>query len=54
MSERIHVETVLCEAMDPAAEILQAAHDGGAALLVIVCGDIKDWPDSCLDRQQSS
>ncbi len=34
MSERIHVETVLCEAMDPAAEILQAAHDG-AALLVI-------------------
>ena len=34
VSERIHVETVLCEAMDPAAEILQAAHDG-AALLVI-------------------
>jgi nucleotide-binding universal stress UspA family protein len=33
-SERIRVETVLSEAIDPAAEILEAAHDG-AALLVI-------------------
>ena len=34
ISERIHVETVLCEAMDPAAEILQAAHDGSALLVI--------------------
>ena len=34
ISHRIHVETVLCEAIDPAAEILQTAR-GGSALLVI-------------------
>ncbi len=34
VSERIHVDTILCEAMDPAAEILQAAHDGSALLVI--------------------
>ncbi len=34
-SERIRVETVLCEAMDPATEILQATQDGSTNLLVI-------------------
>ena len=27
ISDRIRVETILCEAMDPAGEILEAAHD---------------------------
>ncbi len=33
-SERIHVEAVLTEATDPAAEILKAAHDGSALLVI--------------------
>ncbi len=33
-SERILVETVLCEATDPAAEIIEAAHDGSALLVI--------------------
>ena len=33
-AKRIHVETVLCEAMHPAAEILEAAHDGSALLVI--------------------
>jgi nucleotide-binding universal stress UspA family protein len=33
-SERTRIETVLCEAMDPATEILQAAHDGSALLVI--------------------
>ncbi len=35
VSEKIHVEAVLCEGIDPAAEILQAAQDGSTNLLVI-------------------
>ena len=35
VSKRIHVETVLCEATDPAAEILQVAQEGSTDLLVI-------------------
>ncbi len=35
VSERIRVETVLCEATDPATEILQAAQEDSADLLVI-------------------
>ena len=34
ISERINVETVLCEAMDPAAEILQVAYDGSVLLVI--------------------
>ncbi len=34
ISERINVETVLCEAMDPAAEILQKAYDGSVLLVI--------------------
>jgi nucleotide-binding universal stress UspA family protein len=33
-SERIDVKTVLCEAMNPAAEILEAAHDGSSLLVI--------------------
>jgi nucleotide-binding universal stress UspA family protein len=33
-AKRIHVETLLCEAMHPAAEILEAAHDGSALLVI--------------------
>jgi nucleotide-binding universal stress UspA family protein len=35
VSEKIRVETVLCEGIDPAAEILQAAHDRSIDLMVI-------------------
>ena len=35
VSEKIRVEAVLCEAMDPAKEILQVAQDGSTDLLVI-------------------
>ena len=34
-SERVHTETVLCEGVDPAGEILQAAEDKLIDLLVI-------------------
>jgi nucleotide-binding universal stress UspA family protein len=33
-AERVHIETVLCEAMDPAAEILKTAHDNSALLVI--------------------
>jgi nucleotide-binding universal stress UspA family protein len=33
-SDRAEIETVLCEAMDPAAEILQAAHERSALLVI--------------------
>jgi nucleotide-binding universal stress UspA family protein len=35
VSEKIHVEAVLCEGINPATEILQAAQDGSTNLLVI-------------------
>jgi nucleotide-binding universal stress UspA family protein len=35
LSEKIRVETILCEALDPAAEILEAAREGSTDLLVI-------------------
>lgn len=35
VSEKVRVETLLCEGTDPAAEILQAAHDKSVNLLVI-------------------
>ena len=35
LAEKIRVEAVLCEATDPATEILQAAQDGSTDLLVI-------------------
>ncbi len=34
-SEKMHVETVLCEAMDPATEILKTTEEGSTSLLVI-------------------
>ncbi|MGA3227380.1 MAG: universal stress protein [Acidobacteriaceae bacterium] len=34
ISDRIRVEAVLCEAMDPAGEILEAAHNGSSLLVI--------------------
>ena len=34
VSKRIRVETIICEAMNPAAEILKAAHDGSLLLVI--------------------
>ena len=44
LSEKIRVETVLCEALDPAAEILEAAREGSIDLLVIGTRGYKGLP----------